>query len=274
MAWFGSLFVDESNRHQYVWLHGGGDDGKGSIARFFNKVLAHLYSSQVPPTLNDRFWTYGIKDARLVMFEDCNNTSFVTSGLFKMLTGGDYVRVEVKGGAVLSLLIKAKYMFLSNEKPDISSERADEKRIIYCTISPFKGVADDKIETALWDEGGAFLYKCLAMYAKMAPEHGRIKTDTTLIGQVVETNEERFSSFLEAHFHVGPTHRCVPYLFQDIIGKEFKTKKERQDFISYLERKGIKKKSDRQGHLDGQPRAMYVGIKPRSIPLTALSGSN
>lgn len=274
MAWFGSLFVDESNRHQYVWLHGGGDDGKGSIARFFKRVLAHLYSSQVPPTFNDRFWTHGIKDARLVVFEDCNNTSFVTSGLFKMLTGGDYVRVEIKGGSVLSLLIKAKYMFLSNEKPDISSERADEKRIIYCTVSPFKGAADDKIETVLWDEGGAFLYKCLAMYAKMAPEHGRIVTDTTLIGEVVETNEERFSSFLESHFQVGPTYRCLPYIFQDIICKEFKTKKERQDFISYLERKGIKKKSDRQEHLDGQPRNMYVGIKPRSVPLTVYQVSN
>lgn len=266
MAWFGSLFIDQSNTHQYVWIHGGGDDGKGSIARFWKKVLAHLYSSQEPPSLNDRFWTYGIKDARLVVFEDCNNTSFVTSGFFKSLTGGDWVRGEIKGGAVLSLLIKAKYMFLSNEKPDISSERADNRRIIYCTIKPFKGEAGIHYETGLWDEASAFLYKCLAMYAKMAPDHGRIKTDTTLIGEVVETNEERFSSFLETNFHMGPTYRCEPYKLQTLMSKEFKTKKERQQFIAYLERLGIKKEIIRNEN--NEPKRYYMQLKPRSMPLT------
>lgn len=266
MAWFGSLFVDQSNSHQYVWIHGGGNDGKGSIARFWKKVLAHLYSSQEPPALNDRFWTYGIKDARLVVFEDCNNTSFVTSGFFKSLTGGDWVRGEVKGGAVLSLLIKAKYLFLSNEKPDISSERADNRRIIYCTIAPFAGEPGNTYEDGLWNEGSAFLYKCLAMYAKLAPNHGLIKPDTTLIGEVVETNEERFSGFLEANFLRGPTYRCEPYLLQAVMGKEFKTKKERQQFIAYLERIGIKKEMIRNEN--NEPRRYYMQIKPRSMPLT------
>lgn len=265
MAWFGSLFVDQSNFQQYVWIHGGGNDGKGSIARFWKKVLAHLYSSQEPPALNDRFWTYGIKDARLVVFEDCNNTSFVTSGFFKSLTGGDWVRGEIKGGAVLSLLIKAKYMFLSNEKPDISSERADNRRIIYCTIAPFAGEPGNTYEDGLWNEAGAFLHKCLAMYAKLAPGHGLIKPDTTLIGEVVETNEERFSGFLEANFLRGPTYRCEPFMLQTLMSKEFKTKRERQQFLAYLERIGIKKEMTRNE--ENEPKRYYMKIKPRHMPL-------
>ena len=265
MAWFGSLFVDESNSQQYVWLHGEGNDGKGSIARFFKKVLAHLYSSQEPPSLNDRFWTYGIKDARLVVFEDCNNTSFVTSGFFKSLTGGDWVRGEIKGGAVLSLLIKAKYLFLSNEKPDISSERADNRRIIYCTVTPFKGEQDAQYEAGLWDEAGAFLHKCLAMYSKLAPNHGPIKANTDLLDEVVATNEERFSSFLEGNFHVGPTYRCEPRMLQNLMNKEFKTRKEQANFRAYLERQGIKKEMDTNEQ--GQPKRYYMRIKPRTLPL-------
>lgn len=265
MAWFGSIFVDQSNIQQYVWLHGEGNDGKGSIARFFKKVLAHLYSSQVPPSANDKFWTYQIKDARLVVFEDCNNTSFVTSGLFKSLTGGDWVRGEIKGGAALSLLIRAKYLFLSNEKPDISSERADNRRIIYCTVTPFKGEQDAQYEAGLWDEAGAFLHKCLAMYSKLAPNHGPIHANTDLLDEVVATNEERFSSFLEANFHVGPTYRCEPHMLQNLMNKEFKTRKEQSHFRAYLERQGIKKEMDTNEQ--GQPRRYYMRIKPRTLPL-------
>lgn len=266
MAWFGSLFVDQSNVQQYVWLYGEGNDGKGSIARFFKKVLAHLYSSQEPPSLNDRFWTYGIKDARLVVFEDCNNTSFVTSGFFKSLTGGDWVRGEIKGGAVLSLLIKAKYLFLSNEKPDISSERADNRRIIYCTATPFEGEQNAQYEAALWNEAGAFLFKCLAMYAKLAPGHGPIKAGTDLLDEVVESNEERFSAFLEANFIRGATYRCEPYIMQNLINKEFKTKKEQRDFKAYLTRLKITKEMSR--NTEGEPKRYYMRVKPRVMPLT------
>lgn len=265
MAWIGSLFAEESHRQQYVWLHGQGNDGKGSLARFLKRALGHVYTSQEPPSLNDRFWTWSIKDARLVVFEDCNNTSFVTTGLFKSLTGGDWVRAEIKGGKVLSIQPKAKYLFLSNEKPDLSSERADTRRIIYCTINKFHGLEDTEYEKNLWDEGGSFLYKCMKIYDLLCPKYEAIKCSEESLKSVIAGNEEIFAAFLEDYFFIGPTYKCKPLMFQHFVKKEFKSKKERKDLLSYMERQNIIRKMiiEPEG-----PRYMYVGIKPRSTPLT------
>ncbi len=130
MAFIGSLIYEESNLQQYVWLHGRGGDGKGALCRVLAKALDHLYSSQVVPIAGDKFWTYFIRDKRLVVFEDCNNTSWITSGLFKNLTGGGKVSVTQKYGGTWNEDLSAKYIFCSNEKPDLSSEEADQRRII------------------------------------------------------------------------------------------------------------------------------------------------
>jgi hypothetical protein len=267
MAWIGSLFAEESDRQQYVWLHGQGNDGKGSLARFLKRALGHVYTSQEPPSLNDRFWTWSIKDARLVVFEDCNNTGFVTTGLFKSLTGGDWVRAEIKGGKVLSIQPKAKYLFLSNEKPDLSSERADTRRVIYCTISKFFEEADGKYEQGLWHEGGRFLYKCMKMYDLLCPNYQSIKCHTDTLDEVISANEEKFSSFLENNFIVGPAHQCRPHILQELLNKEFKSKKEQKDFRAFMERQGIKRVMKRCE--DKMPRYIYVGLKPRSMSLSS-----
>jgi hypothetical protein len=257
-CYIGSLLVDESFRQQYVWLHGQGGEGKGALARFLATSLAHTYSSQQVPTPNDRFWTLGLLDKRLVMFPDCNNTTFVTSGLFKSLSGDDEIRIEVKGGKVLHQQLKAKYIFFSNEKPALSSEVADKRRVIYCETKSFKGKVDPAYQGKLWAEGGPFLSRCLTMYMSMYPEHHPIECDTSEIIDVISTNEERYEVFLEQNFRLGPTFECMPAALQEKINEGFQTKKERQEFRSMLERMGIARKGVRR---NGGVVYVYPGIK-------------
>lgn len=49
-AWIGSLLYDNASRQQYVWLHGEGGDGKGSLTRFLQAILGPSYASTVVPT--------------------------------------------------------------------------------------------------------------------------------------------------------------------------------------------------------------------------------
>ena len=257
-CYIGSLLVDHSFRQQYVWLHGQGGEGKGALARFLATSLAHTYSSQQTPTPNDRFWTYGLLDKRLVMFPDCNNTTFVTSGLFKSLSGDDEIRIEIKGGKVLHQQLKAKYIFFSNEKPSLSSEEADKRRVIYCETTKFKGRIDPEYQDKLWAEGGPFLSKCLTMYMSMYPNHHPIECDTGGIIDVISTNEERYEVFLEQNFRFGPSYECMPSALQEKINGEFKTKQERQEFRSMLERRGICRKGVRR---NGSVIYVYPGIR-------------
>ena len=257
-CYIGSLLVDESFRQQYVWLHGQGGEGKGALARFLAMSLAHTYSSQQTPTPNDRFWTLGLLDKRLVMFPDCNNTTFVTSGLFKSLSGDDEIRIEVKGGKILHQQICAKFIFFSNEKPSLSSEVADKRRVIYCETKSFKGKVDPTYQDKLWAEGGHFLSKCLTMYMASYPNHHPIECDTSEIIDVISTNEERYEVFLGQNFRFNPTYECSPAALQEKINGEFKTNKERQDFRSFLERRGVKKKGIKR---KGEVSYVYAGLK-------------
>ncbi len=52
--WIGSLFFDDSSLQSYVWLHGGGGDGKGSINRFLERVFASAYRSKQPKGKDDK----------------------------------------------------------------------------------------------------------------------------------------------------------------------------------------------------------------------------
>jgi hypothetical protein len=262
--WIGSVLAEDSDMQQYVWLYGQGGEGKGAISRFLARALGHTHSSQQPPNLGDRFWTWGIRNSRLVVFADCNNTKFVTSGLFKSLSGADPVRIEIKGGAISHQLIKAKYLFLSNEKPDLSSETADKRRIIYCTAQPFYGKIDPCYQKKLWEEGGYFLSKCLEMYREKCPNGEQINADSCDIDDVISTNEEIFASFLESNFFVGPNETCSPIIFNNLIVEKFKTKADQKAFRNYLDRMNIRKivKRDKD-----RIYKVYVGLKPRSIPI-------
>jgi hypothetical protein len=257
-CYIGSLLVDESFRQQYVWLHGQGGEGKGALSRFLSDTFSHTYTSQQTPTPNDRFWTYGLLDKRLVMFPDCNNTTFVTSGLFKSLSGDDAIRIEIKGGKILHQKIRAKYIFFSNEKPALSSEEADKRRVIYCAARKFAGEIDPDYEDRLMKEAGPFLSRCLTMYMSMYPRHHPIKSNNDEITDVISTNEERYEVFLDQNFRFGPTYECSPAALQEKINGEFKTNKERQDFRSFLERRGVKKKGIKR---KGEVSYVYAGLK-------------
>lgn len=261
MCFIGSLVFEEADRQQYVWLHGQGGEGKGALCRFLAKALGRLYASRQAPEKANQFWTYSIRDARLVVFPDCNNTGFVASGLFKSLTGGDHVNMERKNGLQWSEVISAKFMFLSNEKPNLSSEMADRRRIIYCEIKPFNGDQDPRYEAQLWKEGGYFLSKCASLYSGMYPHHGVIKTETDVIATWIATNEEDMEEFFNNHFELDKNSYCKPKDFQDKIQMFSRKKHEQRMFRSWLERthKIVKKP---QYH-DGNTIYSYHGIKAK-----------
>lgn len=199
IAWIGSTFEEGSNNHQYTWVKGAGSDGKGAINRFFKRVLGRAYRAKQVPPIDDRFWTYGLRGSRLVVFPDCNNQSFVTTGLFKSLSGGDPVDVEKKNGMSFTEELYLKFMFFSNEVPLISEELADLRRLIFCEFEA-GGVYEPGFEGRLWDEGGAFLSACIDEYRRVCPNHGPIPTDGDTNEALAAVTDEPFQVFFDVHF--------------------------------------------------------------------------
>lgn len=78
-AFIGSLFEPDADRQQYVWIHGAGDNGKGSLAYVLKNVLGRSFHSETVPDPKrgpNSFWTSAFVGKRLVLFPECSNPQF------------------------------------------------------------------------------------------------------------------------------------------------------------------------------------------------------
>jgi len=236
MAWVGSLFDPKSSKHQYCWLVGRGGDGKSSLMRLLSKAFGPAYASEQPPTRGDRFWTAGLLGKRLVTFGDMDNAGFVTTGLFKSLTGDDLVRVEFKGGATVSLRLPAKFMASSNSMPAISLSPADLRRLILSQIAAPDRLYEGDYEADLEKELAPFISYCLDRYE---PYRGKrqIECDTQGAVNVARQATSEWDTIIEHHFSSAGElgTEILAERMEEIIKTYYPTsKRDRDEFRAHL----------------------------------------
>lgn len=275
--WVGSLFFDEAHTHNYVWMYGVGNDGKGAISRFLRRVFDKAYAAVGTPTKQggtpDKFWTYSLLGKRVVIFGDCDDPNFTTSGFFKGLTGGDAVPVERKGGQAFDADLKARYLILANVHPGVSSDVSDMRRIIYCPLEPLESTEDDPgFEARLWDEGGFFLSRCVNGYLKAYPNHTALKPDQTSIRELAEDNEQPIADFFEKFFEVNASgFVSAPELGRALDEARF-GRKAKSVFLRWLKREHNIKAMTRNPGKDEKWKAhrSYPGIAMKIVPVKSL----
>lgn len=253
MAWIGSLFDSTSASQQYIWMVGKGGDGKGSLISFLQHVFAEVFAKERPPKDENRFWTKGILKKRVVAFEDCNDRKFITSGLFKALTGGESERVEDKGaGSGYTANFMAKYIFTSNEDPEIKDTEADLRRLIFCPIEPRPTKKRNaKYKKQLVEEGEAFLEVCVGLYSAIPEGEDIPIIEDEALALVIDDSEEEFEAIFTANFHHYPGKTLSPTVFRNICKSLFfNSDNQLKGFKDYIARKyGIKKKYKDRGYL-------------------------
>lgn len=207
-AFIWSLFVDESDRQQYVWMYGDGGNGKSSIGDFLGRCLGPSYMAKNSVNMyNNKNFTSTLVNKRLAVFEDSNSTKFVQSGTFKEITGGGAIEVEFKYEGAYSTHINTKFIFFSNFQPELSSKLADLRRIILCHVGPITGEPDSHYTDKLWEERAAILFKCKMAYEEIASGKGVIaceKLDTSGIAIDGEmAYESVFNEYLSEGGEIG-----------------------------------------------------------------------
>lgn len=260
MQWIGSIFDPASDLQQYLWIYGHGNDGKGSLARFLSRVLASATTWQQPPQRGDKFWTHGLIGKRLVVYGDCNEAGFVTSGIFKSMTGGDLIRVEEKGGPTFSVKMQAKHLFLSNKRPTIDGDRADQRRIIYCEMESISGDSAQGYEEILWREGAAFLGICMRLYEELAGATIPVEKDAS--ERLASMKEEELEYAVERYFEISPAHRMGATEFHaQSVAAGFRSPNAQGRFFDYLNRVfGIKKLREATGKREW----FYTGLASKA----------
>ncbi len=246
MAWIGSLMFPRSDVQQYVWCHGDGLNGKSRIFNQLSKVIGPGYAPENTPRGDGgRFWTSGIIGKRLVVFNDCDDVKFPSSGFFKNLSGGEPVRVEVKGGASFKATLSAKFAFVSNLNPELSGMVADRRRAIYVEIGPIQGplISTEEYDALLDAEIPHWLHKCVETYKRLCPKGGRIPVDQEGLENVISDAEEPLEAFFEECLVLDENAYMRPYELLNLMkANDIRYSKDQRKFIRWLMReKGIQK---------------------------------
>lgn len=266
LCWIGSLFVPGSYRQQYVWIYGGGGNGKGAIARFLQKIFgsASHFISHVPREPN-QFFTSQLLNKRLVILPDCENYSFPASGLFKTLSGGDPINIEKKGRDPYTEILDIMFFFTSNQLPNISSGRSDMRRAIFARMEDGGQWAPD-FEEKLWDEGGGFIHHCMAMHAYHCPTGGPVPVANVELKEWVSTLEEPMEEAFSEHFALSPDGYTLPREMQATVNALWDRRGQQLAFMKWMERThGVRKKNHRLQEGVIQHRYPGVVIKKKAI---------
>lgn len=241
-AFIGSIFVPDSDRHQYMWVFGEGRNGKSRLASLLRYILGSSFAAeQIPDSTTKRFWTSGILGKRLVCFDDCDNFSFPSSAFFKGLTGADSQRIEQKGQPIYTAEINAKFLFFSNKQLEINSSVADQRRALYASIEAFSGapMPTNIYDKRLREEAPDILAKCLLKYEELTHDRGPIESAEMVkaVKDLAEMGEEHLDALVTARFTPEPGQHVLSHDMQQWFREQRMNRRDASEMRDFMKRK-------------------------------------
>lgn len=276
-CYIGSLFEPNADRSQYLWIYGDGGDGKGTLTTMLSNIFGPVACSPGVPVGNDKFWTSNLHKKRLAIISECETASFLTSAIFKSLTGNDAILFENKGEKAFSEKPEIRFIFSSNHHPQVTRGKAHERRLISCAISPPKLVADGEngkgadgvipymiMNSLWWAEAPSIVRKCLQIYRDTCPSYGPIPTDKLAYEEALDDSEVYLDGLFHNYFTLDPNEEVRGAVLEQILDSRRVSYQEKRNFRNYLKnRHGIVHASDVYGK-------KWKGLKKKSIPDSSL----
>jgi hypothetical protein len=239
-AFIWSCFEPKANRQQYVWIHGHGEDGKGSLMRWLQKIFGRAGQVQTSaPDTRNKHWAIPYVGKRVIMFPDFDDYEAIGRGVFKSLTGDDPVYVDPKGKAGFTEVLTCKLFFTSNGKPGVSTSHSDLRRIIFAEMSRAPD-HDPRYEEKLWSEAGAILAYCREVYQRICPRHGLIavsEESKETIESHAASREADFELFFDDNIAINPKDETLQNDLQVRLRHYFPASVMQGKFKAWMERK-------------------------------------
>jgi phage/plasmid-associated DNA primase len=149
LSWCGSLFDANSPRVLCPWLYGEGASGKGTLAMFLMQCMGRAGTTVDPEHLSfDKFALEALEGKRFA-FVDETPAKLPTSSKFKRLTGERIQLVNRKGQKAVPMRVDAKFMFASNQFPQIKSGKEFARRIMPVSFEAISGVVERNKEDVI-----------------------------------------------------------------------------------------------------------------------------
>jgi len=267
LAYIGALFDPGKTQQQYLWLSGGGGDGKGSLFRLLHRIFNHSYVSITTENRHiDKYWQSSLIGKRLAVCGDTKNLDFINSSIFMQVSGGDHVTVRPMYARAYTAELNTMFIFGANADPAITTEDSSQRRAIICKVQRGgDGVFIDGYEEKLWEERAGIVYRCMEAWRKVR-HLIRIPVDEESLQNLGEDTEEMHQQLVDRYFEVGeglsiPSSTVITILKEG--EKRPPTNIEMGAWKRFLVRAhGIKFGRDRA---EGRQTKMYLGLGEKDV---------
>lgn len=265
-AFIGSLLDPDSDRSQYLWLYGDGENGKSTLVRFLMATLGgtKVCTKVMPPTKDDKFWLADIVTKRLAVIDDCNEYTFVSKSLFKSVTGDKISKVYRKFKAGSDEPINAKFIITSNDKPEVKRTRAEIRRCLYQEIAPLPvGTSvDGSIHLKMVAEAEYIYTACYTHYLESRKIGQYIWQPKEHIEALIDSHEEDMQSFFDKYFvYTGDTkNRVTVNQIRECLKSERMIEKARW-FRRFIKAKYGLEAEAKTGWVNGKAARYYQGVQ-------------
>lgn len=213
-AWVWSLFEEDSDRKQAVYIFGEKDCGKSRVSEALGRMMGSVTPSKgsfctlSSQYIEGRWGVSGLVGKRLCAIDEAV-PSFLGSSRHKALTGSKDQHAEDKGKPGFTVSINTKFLFTSNQAPECASRGDTLERLIVCRMVTHGKSSQDLIPDMQFDslldyELPAFLAVCRACYE---PYKGgkRLACDYTELQAAMDEHEQFEDALFNRLFEVaGP----------------------------------------------------------------------
>jgi hypothetical protein len=235
----GSIFFDDADRKQAVYIYGPGDCGKSQI----QDAIAHLAGAHSPERggyaimdsddFKDSFGKEVLIGKRVVVISEAS-TWFLSTGKWKALSGDRSQSVNRKNKARLSIEIDSLFWFFSNNPPRIDGKPELIRRLICCGMrSPDYAktpmIPENQYQKIIRAELPAFVAYCVHKYNEHGP--GRIQVSMKGIETAIEEHESAYTAAFEKYFEVSPGNSLPAHMVYERLSSI-------SSFVKYLNSSG------------------------------------
>lgn len=268
LTWIGSIFHTGSYREKYLWIVGGGRDGKGSLLAGVLRVLGEAsYALQDMPS--DNHWALSFEHKCLVAFTDFEDVKVLNSSRFKALTGNDLISVRPLFRAPYRTQMHCLIWINSNKMPQLTTKAASLERILFAEMTPPPQgtVRSARYKDQLWDEIAVFLGYCSYLYKKNIKHGEPVQSDQATKDDMqawASVHEQEFEVIVSKHLVLSPENLMKPAAFQGLLGELMPRRNEQLQFVEWLRNThGIRKTTVRLG--SSHPEKVWKGasLKPK-----------
>jgi P4 family phage/plasmid primase-like protien len=269
---FGYCICKTAKYEKAILCFGNGDNGKGVFLKLLEHFLGYqnVSHASLQELDTDRFAVADLNGKLANICADLKAEKLTSTGNFKMLASGDYIRAQKKHGQSFDFRNYAKLIFSTNQIPESEDQSyAYFKRwIIFIFDKIFQGEEKDTniIEKLTTDaELSGLLNLALIALKQLNKDNGFVHSDDIkTVKKEYNKNANTVYTFLADHCNTDMSDRCCFSKCRDLYYAYISYCKNKNiipladnAFGSYIISKGIKKE---RRSVNGVREYCYIGI--------------